>query len=156
MGYQTTFTGQVAVEPPLNQQEIAYLRKFAATRREDREGGPYVADYIGYAVQGREADRIPEGQPSRWCNWEATDDGAAIEWNGAEKFYNSPEWMTYLIDHFLKPGGAAQGQPGFEHFTFDHTINGVIDAEGEEPGDIWQLLVRDNEVSVDGPDDFAL
>jgi hypothetical protein len=30
--------------------------------------------------------------------------GTAIKWNGAEKFYNSEAWMSYLIDLFLKPG----------------------------------------------------
>ncbi|MQS15962.1 hypothetical protein F7Q99_27840 [Streptomyces kaniharaensis] len=52
---------------------------------------------------------------------------------------------------WTRGGGAAQGRPGFEYFTFDHTVNGVIDADGEELRDIWQLLVRDNDVSVDGP-----
>ncbi|GAA1242145.1 hypothetical protein GCM10009665_36190 [Kitasatospora nipponensis] len=156
MGYTTTFTGQIAVEPPLNEQENAYLRKFAGTRRMNRDNGPYFVDGTGYAGQGRDADireysEPSEGQPGLWCQWEPTDDGAAIEWNRTEKFYDSPQWMTYLIDHFLKPGAHAQGEPGFESFTFDHLLNGVIDAQGAEDWDTWQLTVRDNEVSASGP-----
>ena len=59
-----------------------------------------------------------------------------------EKFYNSEEWMTYLIDLFLKPGAViatelANPVPGrhysaeFWHFTFDHELNGVIDARAK-------------------------
>ncbi|GAA2798879.1 hypothetical protein GCM10010441_24880 [Kitasatospora paracochleata] len=156
MGYTTTFTGRIAVEPPLNEQEMAYLRKFAGTRRMNRDNGPYYVDGTGSAGQGRDADirefnKPPTGQPGLWCRWEPTDDGAAIEWNGSEKFYAAPEWMAYLVDHFLKPDAQAQGEPGFEHFTFDHVLNGVIDAQGEESWDTWQLMVGDNTVSTSGP-----
>ncbi|GAA2815412.1 hypothetical protein GCM10010441_45070 [Kitasatospora paracochleata] len=156
MGYTTTFTGRIAVEPPLGAQEIAYLRKFAGTRRMDRDNGPYYVDGTGYAGQGRDADireysKPPAGQPGLSCRWEPTDDGTAIEWNGWEKFYNATEWMAYLVDHFLKPGAHAQGMPGFEDFTFDHVLNGVIDAQGEEDWDTWQLTVSDNTVSATGP-----
>ncbi|MEU8927085.1 hypothetical protein AB0D10_40235 [Kitasatospora sp. NPDC048545] len=156
MGYTTTFTGRIAVEPPLGAQEIAYLRKFAHTRRMDRANGPYHVGGTGFAGQGHDADirdfnKPPAGQPGLWCKWEPTDDGAAIEWNGCEKFYDSSEWMAYLIDHFLKPGARARGEAGFEGFTFDHVLNGVIDAQGEEAWDTWQLTVRDNEVSASEP-----
>jgi hypothetical protein len=33
MGYTTEFDGSVSISPPLNAHEIAYLRKFAASRR---------------------------------------------------------------------------------------------------------------------------
>jgi hypothetical protein len=36
MGYTTEFDGSVSISPPLNAHEIAYLRKFAASRRMDR------------------------------------------------------------------------------------------------------------------------
>jgi hypothetical protein len=158
MGYTTTFTGRIAVAPPLNAHEIDYLRKFAATRRTDRDRGPYYVDGTGCAGQGRDADirdynRPPAGQPSLWCKWEPTADGLAIEWNGQEKFYGPSEWMAYLVDHFLRPGARAHGNPGFEDFTFDHLLNGVLDAQGEEPWDTWQLTVRDNEVSASEPEE---
>ncbi|MEW1910310.1 hypothetical protein AB0442_17940 [Kitasatospora sp. NPDC085895] len=158
MGYHTEFTGRIEVVPPLNAAERSYLRRFAGSRRMDRDAGPYYVDgpphrpfdRSGQAGNDdvRDADRPPEGQPGLWCHWEPVEDGSGIEWNGAEKFYFATEWMSYLVDHFLKPGAAAQGHPGFEHFTFDHVLNGTVEAVGEEPGDAWQLLVRDNTVSA--------
>ncbi|WP_063772022.1 MFS transporter [Kitasatospora mediocidica] len=157
MGYTTEFTGHVTITPPLNPAEIAYLRKFAGTRRMDRDNGPYFVDGTGHAGQGhdpdiRTFDKPPAGQPGLWCGWVPTADGSAIEWNRTEKFYDSPEWMTYLIDHFLKPGAHTQSNPGFADFTFNHLLNGTIDAQGEEPWDTWQLLVRDNKVSTSEPE----
>ncbi|WP_017593775.1 hypothetical protein [Nocardiopsis potens] len=174
MGYTTVFSGQVAVTPPLNEHEIAYLTKFSRTRRVDRENGPYYVedasgggtrDASGYATRGassrvteraadvRDADRPPEGQPELWCQWVPTEDGAAIVWDEVEKFYGAEEWMRYLIDHFLKPGARAQADPGpvppaeFARFTFDHSVSGVIEAEGEDFEDRWRLVVEDNRVT---------
>ena len=110
MGYPTEFEGSVSISPPLNAHEIAYLRKFAATRRMDRApAGPtswMVRDRSVRATMMTFATSIspPAGQPELWCSWEPTTDGTAIKWTGGEKFYNADEWMTYLIDLFLKPG----------------------------------------------------
>jgi hypothetical protein len=79
-----------------------------------------------------------------------TDDGTAIEWDGREKFYDSPEWMAYLIDNFLRPGAhaASSGDAQFSEFTFDHVVNGEFYAAGEEDDDRWKLKIRDNEVTT--------
>jgi hypothetical protein len=162
MGYTTEFTGAVTVEPPLNEHEISYLRRFVGTRRMDREQGPYYCG-TGFAGQDEEPDILDYdkagfGQPGLWCRWEPTDDGRRIQWGGAEKFYNSEEWMAYLIRTFLMPGAVLSEElaagfegryyaPEFEYFTFDHVVNGVIDADGEEVDDVWQLIVTDNEVT---------
>lgn len=71
--------------------------------------------------------------PYLYCQWVPTEDGDAIVWDEGEKFYSSPEWMDYLIKNHL------QG----------HTLNGTITAQGEEPGDMWVLHVRNNVVSVE-------
>jgi hypothetical protein len=153
MGYTTDFYGAVSVEPPLNEDERTYLRKFAETRRLDRERGPYFVDGSGFAGQGHDSDirdynNPPEGQPGLWCQWVPIDDGTAIEWDGQEKFYEAEEWMAYLIDHFLKPGAEASksDDPQFAGFTFDHVVNGTIEAQGEDPDDKWRLVVEDNVV----------
>ncbi len=153
MGYTTDFSGRVSVTPPLNAAEVEYLTKFSESRRMDRSLGPYYVDGSGFRGQGHDADiknfnTPPAGQPSLWCGWIPTPDGTAIEWDGTEKFYASEEWMQYLIDHFLKPGGLAQGKPGFGSFTFDHVLSGRIEAEGEERSDVWTLVVEDNRVST--------
>jgi len=160
MGYTTTFTGAIAVDPPMNRHEITYLRRLADSRRMDRDLGPYFcgeqnadeedeADIRHYSWPGPE-------QPGLWCHWEPTGDGRGIEWNQAEKFYYAERWMAYLIRTFLAPGASLAGElaapiegryyaPEFKHFTFDHVLNGLIDAEGDG---VWQLVVTDGEVFV--------
>jgi hypothetical protein len=39
MGYTTDFDGHIQVSPPLNADEIAYLKKFNETRRMKRTSG---------------------------------------------------------------------------------------------------------------------
>ena len=68
MGYTTEFGGSVSISPPLNAHEIAYLRKFAASRRMDRARGPYFVDGSGPFGQGHDDDirgfnKPPAGQP---------------------------------------------------------------------------------------------
>lgn len=162
MGYTTTFDGSVAIEPPLNAAEVDYLTRFAESRRFTRSDGPYALHEDGFrGPRVVDYNKEPEGQPSLWCNWAPTADGSAIEWNEAEKFYDSVEWMQYLIDTFLKPGAALQAElaapvPGrfydetFSAFTFDHTLNGTIDAQGEDLDDTWQLAVVDNHATGEG------
>lgn len=155
MGYTTDFYGQVTVKPPLNDAERSYLERFSQTRRMSRKKGPYFVDGSGDFGQGDDADIVdynspPSGQPGLWCQWVPQEDGASIGWDGGEKFYDSAQWMQYIIDHFLKPGAHASrsGDPQFEDFTFDHVVNGQIEAQGEEPSDMWLLVVTNNVVST--------
>lgn len=155
MGYTTDFDGWVEIVPPLNDAESAYLKKFAQTRRMDRESGPYFVDGSDNWGQGRDSDirdynRPDKSQPGLWCQWVPADEGTRLEWDGGEKFYHSVEWMKYIIDNFLKPGAEASksGDEQFAAFTFDHICNGVIEAQGEDPQDHWRLRVRDNVVDV--------
>lgn len=156
MGYTTTFTGQIEIDPPLILEEVAYLERFSETRRMDRDRGPY---YVGGSGGSdiREHNSPDPSQPGLWCKWIPTDMGRALEWSGAEKFYASEEWMRYLIDHFLRPNAIAadpdswddwpNGWDSFgQYFTFDHHLNGTIDAQGDDPEDRWKLVVEDNEV----------
>ena len=148
MGYTTEFSGQVTISPPLSQEEIDYLRKFNRTRRMSRQEGPYYVEGGGFMGQDRDDGIInynspPAGQPSLWCQWTPTEDGTAIEWDGGEKFYDSPEWMKYLIDHFVGPRPRAQH---LMPFLKGHSLDGVIEAQGEESSDRWRLIVRDSKV----------
>jgi len=125
MGYTTSFGGQIDIEPPLNDQEYSFLIQFAATRHDE------------------------DGVPGIWCQWIPNEDGTALEWDGNEKFYNSAEWMAHLIETYLRPGATAAafvGSTAYAGFTFDHSCNGEIYAQGEEEDDMWALFVRDNEV----------
>ena len=154
MGYTTTFHGQIAINPPLNEAERAYLTKFSETRRMNRLSGPYFVDGSGYRGQGKDGDIVddnepPLGQPGLWCQWVPTADGRGLEWDGGEKFYDSVAWMQYLIDHFLKSDAIGKGAPELAGFTFDHVLSGKIEAEGEERSDLWTLVVTDNKVEAE-------
>jgi hypothetical protein len=133
MGYTTEFSGRVEVIPPLDKEEIEFLTKFSRTRRMARRKGPYFVDGAGFAGQSHEADvtdynEPPAGQPSLWCQWIPTEDGAFIQWDGGEKFYGSSDWMKYIIEHFLKPDAIGRGEL---RFLKPHICNGEIEASGE-------------------------
>lgn len=180
MGYTTDFYGQIDITPPLNEHEASYLQEFNRSRRMERTFGPYFVKGDGDFGQGNGPDTIlgynssHNEQPGLWCQWvpgdgyTATDSGhkvvdyGCLEWDQGEKFYQSAEWMKYLIDHFLKPNAMLQerlkngwfeqnGYPvdeRFAHFTFDHVLNGEIEAQGEDHGDRWYLIVENNIVKV--------
>lgn len=174
MGYTTYFEGEIRIDPPLNEGEANYLRRFNRSRRMTTSAGPYFADpgsdfgqfgwsggtferAGGVKITVIDANRPPDGQPGLWCQWTPTDDGAALVWDEGEKFYDSPEWMKYIIDHFLRPGAVLSGRspaelesaiPEFREFTFNHVLDGEIHAQGEEPDDQWMLVVETNRVYV--------
>jgi hypothetical protein len=163
MGYTTEFTGFVTIEPPLNRHEVAYINRFADSRRFARHSGPYQVEGGNYRDSDTiEYNQAAPGQPGLWCDWTVSDDGTAIGWDGTEKFSHSVEWMRYLIDTFLSPTAVLRTElasrvdgryyaADFHFFTFDHVLNGTIDAAGEDPTDRWRLTVRDNVVErVDG------
>lgn len=155
MGYTTYFVGAIKIDPPLNQDEINFLSRFSQTRRMKRTAGPY---YVGgdddrSSGEIHDYNQPPDDQPGLWCQWVPNLDGTILEWDEGEKFYWPAEWMKYLIDHFLKPGAEAQalldGLPPqvktqFDNFTFNHTLNGEIEAQGEDSDDRWALIVKDN------------
>ena len=159
MGYTTDFDGAVAVVPALNEQEISFLRDFAGSRRMDRTEGPLYAqpgnDFGQTTTPGvRSGNNPPAGQPGLWCQWVPTEDGGELEWDGGEKFYNSAEWMKYLIENLLAPSARPyvdahmDEDPRLAAFTCDHHVTGTIYAQGEEPDDRWALVVVDNAVAV--------
>lgn len=164
MGYTTDFTGEVRIDPPLNDDERTFLELFATSRRMHRSAGPYFVGGNGDYGQGDGPDQVydhnspPPNQPGLWCQWVPNDDGTAIIWDEGEKFYKSEAWMAYLINHFLKPGAEASKPSAvdmgydFSGFTFDHTLNGVIYAQGEDPDDTWRLVVHNNQVSSESPE----
>lgn len=154
MGYTTDFEGQIEIDPPLNEAEVMYINKFSDTRRMHREKGPY---YLGTGMCGQdhESDIIdfnspdPE-QPGLWCQWEITEDGKYLQWDGGEKFYRADKWLEYVLEHFIVGEPIAkQRYPEIGGFlTGGHTANGVIDAQGEEPDDMWRMVVTNGKVKV--------
>jgi hypothetical protein len=84
----------------------------------------------------------PWAQPGLWCKWVPNQDGTAIEWDGAEKFYDYVEWITYLIEHFLEPWG--------------YKLTGNVEWQGEEDEDVGVICIRNNRVRTGQPSDLEL
>jgi hypothetical protein len=159
MGYTTDFTGEVTIDPPLNEDETSFLSDFNATRRMHRTRGPLFVKGTGIQGQGNDKDVLnfnasDPDQPGLWCQWVPTEGGEALEWDGGEKFYNATEWMEYIVHRLLSPAAREYvnahitEDPRLASFTCDHTVNGEIEASGEEPGDVWVIRVEDNVVTA--------
>jgi hypothetical protein len=154
MGTTTDLIGHIDVYPPLNQAEQTYLTAFAASRRYDRPEGPYWVPRNPAAAENdpivaTEAyNSIATGQPSLWCGWVPCWEGCCIAHDGHEKFYGATPWITYLIDHFLAPGGHAQNSSldDFSDFTFDHFLDGVVAANQRDTGELYLIRVDRNVV----------
>jgi hypothetical protein len=160
MGYTTDFEGSFQIEPPLDSNQIAYLKAFSDTRRMKRAmiltkdrpdpvresvglpvglDGEYFVGETGMCGQDRGSDIVkyndpPLTQPGLWCQWVPSDDGARLEWNGAEKFYNYVEWLQYMIINFFALWG--------------RTLSGTVSYQGEESSDFGEIRVVNNEVQV--------
>jgi hypothetical protein len=69
-----------------------------------------------------------------WFNFEFDENFTGIRWDGSEKFYDADGCMKVLIDETLKK---------YPHLKF----NGILQAQGEEFSDRWQLIVKNNKVT---------
>ena len=154
MGYTTDFVGHIDITPPLNEQEAAYLAAFGASRRFEREGGPYAVPGNPYAEERGDvaADRYntpPPGQPGLWCRWVPCWEGCCLALDGGEKIYDPTRWLRYLIDHFLKPGAVAatSGHPQLDALTFDHRLDGMVVGCRRDNKELYAIEVRDNVVT---------
>ena len=157
MGYTTEFEGRIDIQPSVTPELRDYINTLASTRRMKRNVEELQRLYNGehgyngsYGIEGEyfaredgdcgqsqdgsiiECNRPPSTQPQLWLQWNITEDGNAIEWDGGEKFYESAAWMEYVVDNFLKPNG--------------YKCNGEILAQGEEMSDRWKLIINDNNV----------
>lgn len=151
MGFTTDFIGHLDIAPPLNDEEVEYLTAFTSSRRCLREGGEYAVPDNPHAEDPDDfaADTYntpPPGQPQLWCDWEVCWDGCCLTWSGNEKSYQMTRWLSYLIEHFLKPGARAAGCPGFEGFTFDHVVSGQVVGCRRDNKELFSIVVTDNRV----------
>lgn len=93
-----------------------------------------IVEYNYAPGEGKYNDPIKPvgGQPGLWCQWNPSDDGTQIVWDGSEKFYHYTEWLKYLIENFLKPWG--------------YKVSGLVEWKGEDSGDYGVIEVTDNDV----------
>jgi hypothetical protein len=111
MGYDTDFKGAFTFDRPLTVEHANVLAEFAEQDHRD-----------------------DKSMPGEYCQWVPSRDGAKLQWDGGEKFYDYIEWLEYLIAHFIKPWG--------------YKLNGEVAWSGEEPGDLGRLVVENNKVRV--------
>lgn len=115
------------------------------------EGEYFVGDEDPMGLRGPDVinhNASPSTQPGLWCQWtpgdkrgipffdKPIDEGEAITivWDEGEKFYCYKEWITYIVDHFLKPWG--------------YVLNGEVKWAGEESEDIGKIIVKDNVITI--------
>jgi hypothetical protein len=156
MGYSTFFKGNFQLTPALNTNQIAYLQRFSATRRMQRDPAQLRSDIVREAVGlpvgedaeffvGGEGDlgqaseqsivnfnQPPASQPSLLCQWTVDDTGSSLYHNESEKFEHYLEWLDYLIDRFLKPWGIH--------------VNGKITWQGDSGNDVGEIIIYSNQV----------
>lgn len=107
MGYTTEFKGHFDIAPKL--------------------------DLDTYQALVTLADGDQKVGPGGYCQWEPTEDGLHLQWDGIEKFYNYVEWLEYTIKNVLAPKG--------------YVLSGSVDWQGEETGDVGTITVKGNVVS---------
>ncbi len=120
MGYTTNFEGQIDFNRPLTVPEYRELEKLA--NYDSKHDGTYEL-YTD----------TPETMPDSYLQWQPSNDGSGLQWNGGEKFYDYIHWLRWLIKHYFVPHGI--------------TLNGQIRWQGEEITDSGILKVIDNKVT---------
>lgn len=158
MGYETEFYGQLKFDKPPDPAHKQYLNDFFRSRRMMRCAtktsnladpvreavklpvGNHGCYYVGSANNdfGQDHDdsvldynKPPKDQPSLWCDMYVTDTYIGFS---SGKFYNYLDWLSYVIENFIKPWG--------------YKLNGAIEWSGEDRSDMGKITVRDNVVSV--------
>lgn len=151
MGYSTDFSGTVTVTPPLNEHVRSYLLDFSRTRQTSPDHGLLVVESPAGRYFGGNDPR--DCKPGIWCHWIADVDGNLI-WDEGEKTYNHAEWLAWIVEHLSGPDSRdfvqqhLEDDPRLRHFTHDHVLNGIVNAQGEDPDDIWRIKVVDNQVTT--------
>ena len=155
-----------SISPPLNAHEIASpAETFACSRRiEPHAAGPTSWMVAGPFGQGLDDDirefNTAASRTTRDCGaggrrpWTARPlSGTA--WRSSDRLRGMVNLPHRRV--FRKPGAALASElanpvpgrhpHGIRHFTFDHELNGVIDAQGEDDDDRWRLVVTGNTVT---------
>jgi hypothetical protein len=144
MGYQTDFVGYLHVQPALNEAEIALVNAIAHGSFGQDRGTLRTVD-------ADEASRIEleSGAPYGWSNWEACPQGCCLSYDGGDKANHMVPWLKYLMATYLVPGARATGKAGYEAFTCDHFVNGMVVGSRRDNRELYSITVRENELEVE-------
>jgi hypothetical protein len=145
MGYQTDFVGYLHVTPELNDAEIEVVNEISHSIYLDRrESGLRVA-----AQREEEIRRLGAGAPGGWSNWTACAKGCCLSYDGGDKANHMVPWLKFLMDALLVPGASVGGRPGFETFTCDHVLNGMVVGSRRDNRELYAITARENDVEVE-------
>ncbi len=150
---KTTFKASLTLDKPLTREQIAYIQKFATTRRVRRKekltatrpdalrhavnlpAGSQGAFFVGETGELGEdisfdvlnSNEAPSGQPDIWCPWSVDNDGHHLIVSVDNKNYlYIMDWLKYIIQHFIQPWGLLlNGEIEFQplHSTNFQTIS---------------------------------
>lgn len=109
MGYTTNFKGAFKLTPALTLEQKNEIEKL----------------YDSY-----ESDH-----PNSYCQWEVSEDGTELEWDGGEKFYKYIEWLNYINEEKLK--------------KWNVILEGKVKWQGEEIGDVGIILAINGNISIE-------
>ena len=131
--HDSDFIGCIRVSPPLNDDEMDFLRDLAESGRTLRS-----------TPTGRGNPAVPFARLA----WESCDDGCCLSWDHHRE---ATTWMeaslTFLIDHLFRAGAEGEGRHQLEGFTFDHVLSGVVVARGHRDAGAALVEVTDNVVT---------
>lgn len=157
------YTGSLAIEPPLNKDEVKALTAFFHSDRILTRGGPLDCRIRpGYHSDVIDVRQPAEGQPGLRCDLEVSEDGTTLSWDRSEETTerNLDQWIIWLINYLLKPGAEYDiRERGFDlsqmsddnllrSFTFDHYVDGEMTGTAVEADGVWRITVKENVVST--------
>jgi hypothetical protein len=145
MGYQTDFVGYLHVQPALAESEIVLVNRISGSIYHQRQdAGLRAVDDEEAALRELTADA-----PPGWSNWTACSQGCCLSYDGGDKANYMAPWLKYLMATFLVPGAPAEGRPGFEGFSCDHVLNGMVVGSRRDNRELYSITVRENEIEVE-------
>lgn len=87
--------------------------------------------------------------PHGWTNWTVCAKGCCLSYDGGDKANHMVPWLKYLMTTFLVPGAAAEHRPGFEAFTCDHVLNGMVVGSRRDTRELYSITARENTVEIE-------
>jgi hypothetical protein len=114
MGYTTKFEGTLKFAHTPTVEQIAALNEILGGDPDDHK-------------QLREF--YVRGESYSYLQYEVTRDMTGIKWDGGEKFYYAEHALNLILRYMRSKW------PEFD-------LTGSLSAQGEEVGDVWQLVVK--------------
>ena len=153
MGYTTDFVGHIDIEPSLNQDEMEYLSAFSLSRRFDRPEGPYAVPGNPMAALDTEHETVDIGdlQPRRSRPAAAAVPVGAVPGRLLPGLRRAREVLRARAPGCVTSSSTSSsrerrlsrsGLPAFEHFTFDHRLDGMVVGCRRDTKELFAIQVK--------------